>query len=85
MTLNTTSNSANSGDKPNTDFLNGSAVLDSETSVESELYNMVGSLVLLFSTIMTIMFNGSLLFCIVKHKKKQWVRNAHQLVYLIVP
>ena len=84
MTLNTTNNSANSGDKPNTDFLNGSAVLDSDTSAESELYNMIGSLILLFSTIMTIMFNGSLLFCILKNKRKQWVRNAHQLVYLIL-
>ena len=51
---------------------------------ESEIYNMVGSIVLFFGCVLIILFNSSLLFCILKYKRNPWVRNANQIVYLIL-
>ena len=85
MVLNTINNS--SGGKLKTEFLNGSVIVDlddNDSNAESELYNMIGSLILLLSCVMTILFNGSLLFCMLKNKKKQWMRNAQQIFYLIL-
>ena len=86
MALNTTNNSAYSGDKLKTDFLNGSAVLDfnqnSDISAESELYNMTGSLVLFLSTVMTIHYaNTPVQYTAILHGCK----NVHfQIKFLII-
>ena len=72
-------NSTNSGGGLKSDLLNGTA----ENNFDQN-NDISGGLILLFFTIMTIIVNGSLLFCILKNKKKQWMKNAHQLVYLIL-
>ena len=51
---------------------------------ESEIYNLIGSAVLFFGCVLTILFNSSLLFCILKNRRKPWVRNANQIIYLIL-
>ena len=69
---------------------NDTETLDLEQNIigiddeEIELQILLGSLVLLLSIGMTIIFNGTLLYCLMKNRKKQWVRNAQQIFYLIL-
>ena len=91
MTLNTTNNSTDLGVKLCPDFLSESKDLDfdynyDDNSDAPEIYPyfQIGAIFLLVSTLLTIVINGSLLFCIVKNRKKQWTRNAHQTKYLIL-
>ena len=92
MALDMIANGTNIGQvnvgKLETDFLNRSVISEvdqnSDISTESVLYNMTSTIIAFLLTFMTILFNGSLLFCILKNKKKQWVRNARQITYLIL-
>ena len=86
MEINNTHSSSDVLGKSRPDFLNGSTKHDfNKNDYNSDLAEIyVGKTILLASTLMTITFNGSLLFCILKNKKKQWTRNAHQIKYLIM-
>ena len=85
MAVNMSNNMTNSScGKFEADFCNGSAILNDISDDKLELHILISSLILLLSTMMIIIFNGVLLYCILMNKKKQWVRNAQQIVYLIL-
>ena len=69
------------------DLSNSSALFDlaqNNTINADQIDLLISGLILFLSTVMAIMFNGALLFSIWKHRKKQWVVNAQQIVYLIL-
>ena len=82
MALNITNDSAELGVKLRPDFLSEST--EQDVGGTSDTWELFGAFILLVLTLLTILFNGSLLFCILKNRKKQWTRNAHQIVYLIL-
>ena len=90
MALNTIKNSTNNSCvNLKTGFCNDSALLDLDqnngtSDDQLELHILISSLILFLSTVMTIIFNGSILYCILKNRKNQWVKSARQIVYLIL-
>ena len=85
MALNTINNSFDSTcGELKTGPCNDSALKNDISADQLELRIMIGSIILFLSTFMTIIFNGLLLYCFLKNRKKQWVKNAKQLFYLIL-
>ena len=74
-----------------TGLCNGSVLHDKDlnndinTDVsEPETNNLFSSIILLLVTGIIILFNGMLLYCTVKNRKKEWVKSIQQIMYLIL-